>query len=121
MTAMGALNVQLDQKTKDMLSRMRVDDEGPDVHRRRTMENMANLAINNQIQFILPPDGDGAAVGGGVPMEHRRGRGRDRGCGRGRGLGRVGGRAQHVGTLLHNGRVQCASCVRSYVQARFQG
>ena len=115
MTAMGALNVQLDQKTKDMLSRMRVDDEGPDVHRRRTMENVANLAINNQIQFILPPDGDGAAVGGGVPMEHRRGRGRDRGC------GRVGGRAQHVGTLLHNGRVQCASCVRSYVQARFQG
>ena len=30
MTAMGALNVQLDQKTKDMLARMRVDEEGPD-------------------------------------------------------------------------------------------
>ena len=123
MTAMGALNVQLDQKTKDMLARMRVDEEGPDVHRRRTMEDVANLAINNQIQLILPPDGTGVPIGGGLPVEHRRerGQGRGRGRGRGRGHGRVGARAQHVGTLLHNGKVQCVSCLRSYVQARFQG
>ena len=63
---MGALNIQLDQKTKDMLVRMRVEDEGPDLHRRRTMEDVANLAINNQIQMILPPDGDGAPLGGGL-------------------------------------------------------
>lgn len=122
---MGALNVQLDQKTKDMLARMRVDeegpDEGPDVHRRRTMEDVANLAINNQIQLILPPDGAGVPIGGGQAIEHRRGRGQGRGRGRGRGHGRVGARAQHVGTLLHNGKVQCVSCLKSYVQARFRG
>ena len=123
MTAMGALNIQLDQKTKDMLVRMRVEDEGPDLHRRRTMEDVANLAINNQIQMILPPDGDGAPIGGGLPRGGGRGRGRGggRGRGTGRGQGRVAGRAQHVGTLLHNGKVQCACCLRSYVQARFQG
>ena len=118
---MGALNIQLDQKTKDMLVRMRVEDQGPDLHRRRTMEDVANLAINNQIEMILPPDG--APIGGGLPRGGGRGRGRGgaRGHERGRGRGRVAGRAQHVGTLLHNGKVQCASCLRSYVQARFQG
>ena len=51
----GALNVKLDQKTKDLLVRMRVEDDGPDLHRRRTMEDVTNLAINYQIQEILPP------------------------------------------------------------------
>ena len=65
---MGALNIQLDKKTKDMLVRMRDVAEGAevvDVHRRRTMEDVANLAINSQIQLILPPDGDGVPIGGG--------------------------------------------------------
>ena len=63
MTSMGALNVQLDQKTKDTLEMMTAEmteAEGPTTHRRRTMENIATIAINNQIQLILPPDGTGA-------------------------------------------------------------
>ena len=63
MTAMGALNVTLDQKTKDLLSRMRNDPDGPEVHRRQTLENVANLAINSQIQLILPPDVPGLSFG----------------------------------------------------------
>ena len=118
MTSMGALNVQLDQKTKDTLEMMTAEmteAEGPTTHRRRTMENIATIAINNQIQLILPPDGTGAPIGGG----QARGRGRGRGGRRGR-PGRPA-RARHVGNLLHNGRVQCASCQRTYVQARLQG
>ena len=50
MTAMGALNVTLDQKTKDMLSKMSNDPEGHETHRRTTLENVENLALNSQIQ-----------------------------------------------------------------------
>ena len=74
MTAMGALNVTLDQKTKDLLSRMSNDPEGHETHRRRTLENVANLAINSQIQLILPPDGAGDSIGGGPTRERGRGR-----------------------------------------------
>ena len=70
LTAMGALNVTLDQKTKDMLTRMSDEPDGPEVHRRRTMENVANLASNSQIQLILPPDGAGESIGGGPTREH---------------------------------------------------
>jgi hypothetical protein len=54
MTAMGAVNVQLDQKTKDMLSRTSVDDEGSDVHRRRTIENVAILpsTTRSRLSFL---------------------------------------------------------------------
>ena len=123
MTAMGALNVTLDKKTKDMLARMASEHDGPphdvhEIHRRRTMENVANLAINSQIQLILPPDGPGDNIGGGAPQGHvGRGRGRGRG---GRGRGRAG-RGRYVGTLQGNGKMQCNSCQRSYVLARFQG
>ena len=86
MNAMGALNITLDKKTKDMINMRGEDPEGHQVHRRRTMENVANLVINNQIQLISPPDGVGYNIGGGVP----RGRGRGRGArGRGRGRGRA--------------------------------
>ena len=40
---------------------------GHEVHRRRTIENVANLAISSQIQLILPPDGAGDSIGGGRP------------------------------------------------------
>ena len=39
---------------------------------------------------------------------------------RGRGRGR-GNRGHHAGTLLDSGRVECNACLRTYVQARFQG
>ena len=119
MTAMGALNVTLDKKTKDMVERMAIENSGHENHRRRTMENVANLAINSQIQLILPPDGDGDSIGGGPTREHM---GRGRGRGRGRGQGRAGrGRNQHVGTLQPNGKLKCNVCQRSYVLVRFQG
>jgi hypothetical protein len=126
MTAMGALNVTLDQKTKDLLSRMSNDPEGHETHRRRTLENVANLAINSQIQLILPPDGAGDSIGGGPTRERGRGRvdrGRGRGTARGRGRGRGRGRARahHVGTLQPNGKLKCNACQRMYVQGRFQG
>ena len=82
MTAMGALNITLDQKTKDMLATLNADPEGHEVHRRRTLDDVSNLAINNQIQLILPPDGAGESIGGGPAREHVRGRGRPRGRGR---------------------------------------
>ena len=113
MTAMGALNVTLDKKTKDMVERMAIENSGlgPENHRRRTMENVANLAINSQIELILPPDGEGDSMGGGPTREHVR-----RGWGRGRGQGRAGrGRNQHVGALQPNGKLKCN------VLARFQG
>ena len=124
MTAMGALNVTLDQKTKDLLHRMSNDPEGAEIHRRTTLENVANLAINSQIQLILPPDGAGDSIGGGPTRERGRGRigrGRGRGTVRGRGRGRGRGRAHHLGTLQPNGKLKCNSCQRLYVQARFQG
>ena len=125
MTAMGALNMQLDQKTKDIIARMREDDDGPESQRHRTMEDVANLAINSQIQLILPPDGAGNSIGGGPHREAVRGRGRGRGRGQGRGRGRGRGRparrAQHVGALQENGRLLCRSCQKTYVQGRFPG
>lgn len=120
MTAMGALNITLDQKTKDMLATLNADPEGHEVHRRRTLDDVANLAINNQIQLILPPDGAGESIGGGPAREHVRGRGRPRGRGRGRDRGRVG-RNNHVGTIQPNGKLKCTACQRCYVLARFQG
>ena len=86
MNAMGALNTTLDQKTKDMVEQMNTDVDGPETHRRRTMENVANLVINNQVQLIIPPDGAGDAIGGGPNREHAM-----RGWGRGRGRGVRGG------------------------------
>ena len=77
MTAMGAMNITLDKKTKDLLASMSDDLGGHEVHRRRTIENVANLAINSQIQLILPPDGAGDSIGGG-PTRDRVGRGRGR-------------------------------------------
>ena len=74
MTAMGALNVTLDQKTKDLLNRMSNDPEGHEIQRRTTLENVANLAINSQIQLILPPDGAGDSIGGGPTRQRGRGR-----------------------------------------------
>ena len=124
MTAMGAMNVTLDQKTKDMLSQMRNDQDGPEVHRRRTLENVANLAINSQIQMILPPDGAGDSIGGGPTRERGRGivsRGRARGRGRAGGRGRGHGRGLNVGTVQPNGKFKCNSCTRMYVRGRFQG
>ena len=112
MTAMGALNITLDQKTKDMLATLNSDPEGHEGNRRRTIENVANLAINSQIQLILPPDGAGDSIGGGPTRGHaERGRGRGRPRGRGRGRGRVGGR-NHVGTLQPNGKLKCNTCQR---------
>ena len=96
MTAMGALNVTLDKKTNDMVKRMAIENSGHENHRRRTMENVANLAINSQIQLILPPDGDGDSIVGGPTRDHVRG-GRGRGRGVRRGRGRAGrGRNQLV-------------------------
>ena len=115
---MGALNITLDQKTKDMLATLNDDPEGLEVHRRRTLEDVANLAINSQIQLILPPDGAGDSIGGGPTRERGRGRGRPRG--RGRGRGRIG-RNNHTGTIQPNGKLKCNSCQRCYVLARFQG
>ena len=45
MNAMGAMNITLDQKTKDMVEQMNTDVDGHETHKRRTMENVANLVI----------------------------------------------------------------------------
>ena len=64
---MGAMNITLDKKTMDLLASMSDDLGGHEVHRRRTIENVANLAISSQIQLILHPDGAGDSIGGGRP------------------------------------------------------
>ena len=116
MTAMGALNIHLDQKTKDRIELLKANGaEG-----NSSIQNLAVLALNDQILNVLDPAGlygetaDGAGRG--------RGRGRVRGGDRGRGRGRGrGNRGHHAGTLLDSGRVECNACLRTYVQARFQG
>jgi hypothetical protein len=60
MTAVGALNVTLDQKTKDMIAMLNSDTEGHEGHRKRTLENVAK----SQIQQILPTNGAGDSIGG---------------------------------------------------------
>ena len=55
MTAMGALNIHLDQKTKERIDQTREQENGPEIHRRRTMENLADLALNDQILRVLDP------------------------------------------------------------------
>ena len=69
MTAMGALNIHLDQKTKDRIELLKANGaEG-----NSSIQNLADLALNDQILNVLDPAGLYGETADGA------GRGRERG------------------------------------------
>ena len=91
MTAMGALNLKVDVKTRDRFRQLHGEANNPDSHRRRTI----SLALDGDQQENI--------VQGLLNARSARGRGR-----RGVRLERIG---QDV---LPNGRLLCRACSKDY-------
>ena len=82
------------------------------VHRRQTMDQIVAVALQNQIQRVLPGD-----------RARDNTRGQAQVCGGRRGHGGMRGRGgrprNENGQLLPNGRLRCEACLRTYTVGMF--
>ena len=91
MTAMGALNLKVDAKTRDRFRQLHGEGDNPDSHRRRTI----SLALDGTQQENI--------VQGLLNVRSARGR------------GRRGGHVERNGQeVLPNGRLLCLVCNKDY-------